>query len=171
MAHYLIPEGSPAPLAGQTEGRPLNEKYYLPEGLPVPITDPGSLHGPYWQGAQDETLKVQRNPATGVYQWPPQWITHDTQSFELEWVEVAPKGMIYSWTRIWHPIHPALKDAVPYLIVVVELPHAGGIRMLGNLLGDPHQKIEIGAQVEAVFEHHDDAVPPFTLVQWRTISG
>jgi hypothetical protein len=25
----------------------------------------------------------------------------------------------------------------------------------------------IGAPVEAVFEPHDDAAPPFTLVQWR----
>ena len=37
----------------------------------------------------------------------------------------------------------------------------------GNLLGDPMQPVEIGASVEAVFEPHDDATPPFTLVQWR----
>jgi hypothetical protein len=39
--------------------------------------------------------------------------------------------------------------------------------MVGNLLGDPMQAVEIGAAVEAVFEPHDDATPPFTLVQWR----
>jgi hypothetical protein len=39
--------------------------------------------------------------------------------------------------------------------------------MLGNLLGDPRQAIQIGAPVEAVFEPHDEATPPFTLVQWR----
>jgi hypothetical protein len=39
--------------------------------------------------------------------------------------------------------------------------------MLGNLLGDPRQEVTIGAPVEAVFEHHNDADPPFTLVQWR----
>ena len=39
--------------------------------------------------------------------------------------------------------------------------------MLGNLLGDPHQEVTIGAAVEAVFEPHDDAPAPYTLVQWR----
>ncbi len=43
----------------------------------------------------------------------------------------------------------------------------GNIRMLGNLLGDPHQDVTIGAPVEAVFEPHDDAPSPYTLVQWR----
>ena len=41
------------------------------------------------------------------------------------------------------------------------------VRMLGNLLGDPGQAVQIGAPVEAVFEPHDEATPPFTLVQWR----
>jgi len=67
-------------------------------------------------------------------------------------------------------VHPALKEVGPYIIVVVELPHAGSVRMLGNLLGDPLQTVEIGAPVEAVFEHHNDAEPPFTLLQWR-VSG
>ena len=29
------------------------------------------------------------------------------------------------------------------------------------------QEVTIGASVEAVFESHDDATPPFTLVQWK----
>jgi uncharacterized OB-fold protein len=60
-----------------------------------------------------------------------------------------------------------LKDLGPYIVVLVELPEAGGVRMLGNLLGDPRQAVQIGASVEAVFEPHDEAAPPFTLVQWR----
>jgi len=144
---------------------------YLPAGLPIPTPERNGLSAPYWEGVRDEVLKVQRNPKTGVYQWPPQWINHDDQSFDVEWVEVAPKGVIYSWTRVWHPVHPALKDHGPYIVVVVELPHAGKVRMLGNLLGDPRQEVVIGAPVEAVFEHHNDAEPPFTLVQWRVTNG
>jgi uncharacterized OB-fold protein len=51
--------------------------------------------------------------------------------------------------------------------VLVELPHAGNTRMLGNLLGDPAQTVTIGAPVTAVFEPHDDAKTPYTLVQWQ----
>ena len=140
---------------------------YLPDGLPIPIPERNGLSRPYWEGLRDEVLRIQRNPATGVYQWPPQWIAHDDQGFDLDWVEVAPRGLIYSWTRVWHPVHAALRDHGPYVVVVVELPHAGNVRMLGNLLGDPRQEVVIGAAVEAVFEHHNDTDPPFTLVQWR----
>jgi len=142
---------------------------YLPPGLPTPVPERNGLSAPYWQGLRDGVLKVQRNPRTGVFQWPPQWIAHDDQGFELDWVEVAPRGVIYSWTRVWHPVHPALQGACPYIVVVAELPQAGNVRMLGNLLGDPRQDVPIGAEVEAVFEHHEDAQPPYTLAQWRRV--
>ena len=41
--------------------------------------------------------------------------------------------------------------------------------MLGNLLGDPTQDVKIGAEVEGVFEHHRDASPPFSLLQWQYV--
>jgi uncharacterized OB-fold protein len=140
---------------------------YLPAGLPIPVPERNGLSAPYWEGLKREALLVQRNPRTGVHQWPAQWIAHDDQGFDLEWVEVEPRGRIYSWTRVWHPVHPALREACPYVVVVVELPHASNIRLLGNLLGDPRQTIEIGANVDAVFEHHSAARPPFSLLQWR----
>ena len=141
--------------------------YYLPSGLPIPVPEHDGLSKPYWEGLRKETIMVQRNPHTGVYQFPPQWISHDTQSFDLEWVAVMPRGVIYSWTRAGHPVHPALKDHGPYIVVLVELPRAGNIRMLGNLLGDPRQLVKIGASVEAVFEPHDLAKVRFTLVHWK----
>ena len=64
-------------------------------------------------------------------------------------------------------VHRALDGHGPYLIVLVELPGAAGIRMVGNLPGDPMRTVTIGAEVEAVFEPHDDATPPYTLVQWQ----
>jgi hypothetical protein len=53
------------------------------------------------------------------------------------------------------------------VVVLVALAHAGGVRMVGNLLGDPLQAVTIDTPVEAVFEAHDEATPPFTLVHWR----
>jgi uncharacterized protein len=140
---------------------------YLPPGLPIPVPEPNGLSKPFWDGLRNETIMVQRNARTKVYQFPPQWICHDTQTFDVEWVSTESRGVIYSWTRVWHPVHPAMKNACPYIVVVVELPQAGRVRMLGNLLGDPRQTVQIGTPVEAVFEHHNDADPPFTLLQWR----
>ena len=80
---------------------------------------------------------------------------------------MATTGRIYSYERVWHPVHRALVDQGPYIVVLVELPHADHVRLVGNLLGDPRQPVPVGAPVAAVFEHHTEAEPPYTLLQWR----
>jgi hypothetical protein len=49
----------------------------------------------------------------------------------------------------------------------VELPDCGGIRLLGNLLGDPKQEVAIGAKVRGAYEHHPGAKPAYSLLQWQ----
>lgn len=144
---------------------------YLASGLPTPRPARDGLDAPYWEGTRRGVLMVQRCRDCGTYQWGPEWMCHHCRSFDVGWTEVSPGGRIYSWQRPYHPVHPALADQGPYLVVLVELPQAGGIRMLGNLIGDPLQSVSIGDDVEAVFEPHDDGEPPFTLVQWQRVPG
>ena len=143
------------------------ESPYLPPGTPAPAPAGDGLDAPYWEAAQEERLLVQRCDGCGLHRWGPEWICHACLGFEAQWVEVEPRGRIYSWERVWHPVHPALTTGCPYVVVLVELPQADNLRMVGNLLGAATDPIEIGTAVEAVFEHHRDAEPPFTLVQWR----
>lgn len=140
---------------------------YLPPGLPIPVAEPDGLAEPYWAGLRQGRLLVQRCAGCGTWQFGPEWICHGCHAFDPAWVEVAPRGRIYSWERIWHPAHPALKEHGPYLAVLVELPAAGHVRMVGNLLGDPMQEVRIGAAVTGVYEHHPDAAPAYSLLQWR----
>jgi uncharacterized OB-fold protein len=135
--------------------------------MPRPVPEPDGLSRPYWEAARRGELMVQRCRACRAWQWGPEWICHACLSFDMDWEPIEGRGQIYSWERVWHPVHPALKEAGPYIVALVELPAAGGIRMLGNLLGDPQQEVRIGAPVEAVFEHHEDGAAPYTLVQWR----
>jgi hypothetical protein len=51
--------------------------------------------------------------------------------------------------------------------VLVELPAADNVRIVGNLLGDPRAPVEINGLVNGVFEQHADADPPYALLQWR----
>ena len=139
----------------------------LPEGLPAPVPTGDGLDARYWEGTRNHELWVQRCAPCGTWQWGPEWICHGCHALEIGWEQVAPEGVIYSWERPWHPVHRALSDACPYVILLVELPHAGGIRMVGNLAGDPLQPFEIGDRVRAVFEDHDEAEVPYTLVQWE----
>lgn len=143
---------------------------YLPEGLAIPVAETDGLSAPYRAGLRDNRLLIQRCVACRNWQFGPEWICHKCHSFDVGWEEVPAEGVIYSWERAWHPVHPALKEAGPYLVVVVEVPQAGGVRLLGNLLGDPLVDVPIGAQVEGVFEHHRDSDPPYTLLQWRLLT-
>jgi len=136
--------------------------FYLPEGLPAPNTA-DALTAPYWEAAKQNKLRIQKCRGCGVWQWGPEWICHRCHSFDLAWEEVAGHGRIYSYQRPHHPVHPALNARGPYIAVLVELPDAGNVRMIGNLLGDAKQAVPIGGAVEAVFEHHAE----YTLVHWR----
>jgi uncharacterized OB-fold protein len=138
---------------------------YLPAGLPAPRPQRDGLDKPYWDGLRERVLRVQRCAQCGTWRWGPEWICHSCRSFDTRWAEVEPKGRIYSWARSWHPVHPALREHGPYVFALIELPQAGNIRMVGNLLGDPLQTVEIGGDVAGVFEPHEG----YALLQWRCV--
>jgi uncharacterized OB-fold protein len=125
----------------------------LPAGLarPIPLAD--GLDAPYWHGTQAHELRVQQCASCSTFRWSPEWLCYACHSFETNWVNVDASGVLFSFQRIWHPASPALAGAGPYITVLVELPQAGNIRMLG-----------------AVFEDHgaadQSAEVPYTLVQW-----
>src|SRR5690606_42027377 len=73
-----------------------------------------SLHdalpiAPYWSGLREGVLRVQRCSHCQAWQFGPEWICHACLRFDPAWAEVEPVGRIYSWERVWHPVHPALK--------------------------------------------------------------
>ena len=140
---------------------------YLPAGLPAPAPSVDGLDTEFWEAAKRHELKVQRCKECSTFQFGPEWICNKCRSFALEWHQVSGKGKIYSWERCWYPVHPALKDRVPYLVVLVELPDAGNVRMVGNLLGDPMQQVSINGDVEVAFE--DNPENGVTLVQWQAL--
>ena len=142
-------------------------KFYLPEGLPIPVPESDGLASVYWNGLREEKLFVQKCTHCGTWQFAPEWICHHCHVFDPAWVEVDAIGHIYSWERVWHPAHSVLKDHGPYLAILVELHQAGTVRMVGNLLGDPMQEVLIGSKVKGIFEHHLKALVPHSLLQWR----
>jgi uncharacterized OB-fold protein len=136
-------------------------------GLPIPVAEPDDLSAPYWTGLRHNRLLVQRCSHCRTWQFGPEWLCHRCHAFDPEWTEVEAWGRIFSWERVWHPSHAVLRNHGPYIAVLVELPHAGGVRMVGNLLGNPTQEVVIGTEVEGAFEHHRDSDPPYSLLQWR----
>lgn len=133
-----------------------------------PTTDPSGLDEPYWAGLRESALVIQRCSSCKSWQWGPEWICYVCRSFHMQWREVPKehgeyRGVIYSWQRVWHAVEPALVSSVPYVVVLVTLPLAGNVRMIGNLLGNQRTTVKIGAQVSAAFEHHER----YSLLQWH----
>jgi uncharacterized OB-fold protein len=160
---------SGAPEEGQAERGEAVPEFVLPERV-TPVPDPTGLDAPYWTAAAEGRLVVQRCLQCERWQWGPEWICYQCHSSDVGWDEVPTtdgeyRGAIYSWERVWHPTDRGLATAVPYVALLVALPSAGDIRMLGNGVDDPHAGVEIGAPVRAVFEHHET----YSLVHWQTI--
>lgn len=142
---------------------------YLAAGLAQPVPQADGLDAPYYAAANEGRLSLQCCNACKQFQWGPEWICHRCHSFDLGWKDVDPKGVIYSYERVWHPVHPALKEQGPYIVALIELPSANNVRVVGNLLGDARAPVKIGSAVKAVFEHHPEAAKPFTLVHWERV--
>src|SRR5260370_29935126 len=122
-------------------------KYYLPEGMPAPAPMHDGLDREFFEAARRHELVIQRCKSCNGFQFGPEWICHRCRSFDLGWHRVSGRGRIYSWIRVHNPTHPSLKEGVPYLVVLVELPDADNVRMIGNLLGDPMQEPSFGGEV------------------------
>jgi uncharacterized OB-fold protein len=71
---------------------------------------------------------------------------------------------VYSYTIIHHAVVPLMRDALPYVVAVVELPDAGGVRIVSNLVDMEPAEVEVGMPVRLVWDDVAEgvAVPRFT---------
>ncbi|WFR72601.1 OB-fold domain-containing protein [Prescottella defluvii] len=134
--------------------------------MPVPL--PTGLDRPFHDALAAHELVLQRCEC-GTWQWPPEVICHRCRRFDPGWDRANAVGRVFSWTKVWHAAHAALEAAVPYVVAVVELPGAGNIRLVGNLLLDEPAtaEVRIGATVRGEFVDHQVDGRTYTLLQWR----
>jgi uncharacterized OB-fold protein len=135
---------------------------YLPETLPLP--QPSTDDAGWWEAAREHRLVIQRCTNCGTFRHTPRPVCYNCRSLGFEWAPVAGKGRIFSAINCVHPVHPAVREAVPYNVVLVELPEAGNVRLVGNVVDTPYEQIEIGMPVEAVWE---DVGEDVTLLRWK----
>jgi uncharacterized OB-fold protein len=140
---------------------------YLPPVLGVPVPLASGVDRPFHEGLAAHRLRLQRCGGCGGWQWPAEVLCYRCRSFDLGWEDVPAEGSLFSWTRVWHPAREGLEAAVPYLAAVVEIPRAGGIRLVGNLLGDPARAPVIGEPLHGVFEDHPARPGGYALLHWQ----
>ena len=140
----------------------MSERFF-PDGMPPPMADATTL--PWWQAAAEHRLVVQRCTACEHTRHPPAPICPQCRSAESDWLPVAGRGEVYTYTVVHRPI--AAGQELPYIIAVIALEDAGGVRMISNLVGLDPDELEIGLAVELVWEDMSAelAIPRFRPVQ------
>ena len=120
---------------------------------PAPI--PSRESQPFWDGCANEQLLLQRCSRCQRYRHPPNPICPDCLSSEHEWVPACGRGTVYTFSVVRHAFRRAWQPLVPYVLAVVEL--AEGPRLLSNVVNVPPEQVQIGMEVELLFEPISEA--------------
>ncbi|MFE5793563.1 bifunctional MaoC family dehydratase N-terminal/OB-fold nucleic acid binding domain-containing protein [Streptomyces sp. NPDC056503] len=117
----------------------------------------------FWEGVAGHRLPIQRCTACGTLRFP--WLPgcNDCGSAEWDTVEASGEGSVYSYVVMHHPPFPAFDP--PYAVGLIEL--AEGVRMVGNVVGVPYDKVRIGMPVRLEFQRVDEELelPVFRAVE------
>ena len=124
----------------------------------------GRIDTPYWQGLAEGELRFPQCAGCNAWTWPVQLRCRACGRRDLTWRAVAPEGRVYSWTRTHLPFIPALARLLPYT-VLVELPQAGGIRILGMFTGDEAQ-LRIGAALTGQLANPSEETMGLHVMRW-----
>ncbi len=116
---------------------------------PVPDAD----SQPFWDGAREGRLRIQRCPDCGRHVFYPRAICPVCMSDRLEWVTASGSGVVYSFTIVHRAAPAGFADDVPYAVGLVDLDE--GVRMMARL---DIEAPEIGQQVAVAFRDLGDGI-------------
>lgn len=117
----------------------------------------------YWEALNAGQLVVQRCGACGAWLPGNRTMCSHCHGFEVSWQPVAATGRVFTWCRTHYPYMSELAELHPYVSVVVELPEAGGVRVLG-LLDPGSAAVEIGDEVLGTIVEPPDSQWP--VLRW-----
>jgi uncharacterized OB-fold protein len=108
---------------------------------------------PFWSALAQGRWVTTACCDCGKQSFPPQIICPHCWSESLEWTDLSPRGVIYSWTRV-HAAPTVFAAEAPYSVCIVDLDC--GIRIPCKLLEGEAAAPSIGMAVEMVRLHYQD---------------
>lgn len=117
-------------------------------------------------------LMLQSCRACGAVQHPPEDLCRACGGHDVAPRASAGSGRVESVAVVHRAVHPALKDRVPYAVVVVSIDDAPGVNIVGNVHGANPHEVKIGARVRVVFEDVADRESGERLLipQWELVA-
>jgi len=123
---------------------------YLPLELPWP--DPPLEARPYWDACDRMELVFQACAACGAPRHPPGPLCPHCRSAEENWIPAPEQGRIYTWTWVHHPSHEAVRESLPYNIVLVTFAGIAGVRLVSNVIDAGAHDLAVGRRVRLVWQ-------------------
>lgn len=130
----------------------------------VPV--PTELDGPYWEGARDHKLMLQRCAGCRLHNAQPRVICPRCHGSDFEWTEVSGKGTLHSYTIVRQTTVAGFQDELPYVVAHVQIDEEPTCFISANLLvaERDYQLLTIDLPVVVAFEDRGDVtVPQFRL--------
>lgn len=116
--------------------------------LPAPIVNADSA--PYWEGARNGKLLLQRCRDCGTLRFFPRYLCTACGSDHTEWAEASGRGTVHSFTIVHRAAFPEFQARTPYVVALIDLEE--GPRMMTNIVGDDALEVAIGEAVTVAFE-------------------
>lgn len=122
----------------------------------------GELNRRFWEALAQHQLEVQRCEACAALRFPIGPVCPRCLSDRYHWQQLSGRGIVLSWVVFRRAYDPAFEADIPYNVALVELEE--GVRMFSNVVGAGLDEIEVGMEVEVVF---DDVAPDLTLSRFK----
>jgi len=129
---------------------------------PVPV--PNADDRQFWEACKKHELCVQKCQACGLLRWPPSFLCPQCHGKESQWIPLAGKGKVYTYTVFHRAFHPAFEKDVPYVTAVIALDE--GPHLLSNIVGCAPDQVTCDMPVEVVWEDRQGghSIPKFRPV-------
>lgn len=114
---------------------------------------------PYWEGARQGRLLLQKCTHCGQTQFLPRHHCANCWNTDLEWVESSGKGRIESCTVVRRAPRPEFET--PYVLAMIMVDE--NVRMMANIVGPNALDAMIGDRVRVTFveDHAGRVLPQF----------
>lgn len=116
--------------------------------LPAPVANADSA--PYWAGAREGKLLLQRCGDCGTLRFFPRYLCTACGSDRTEWAEASGRGTVHSFTIVHRAAFPEFQARTPYVVALIDLEE--GPRMMTNIVGEDALEVAIGDAVVVAFE-------------------
>ncbi len=127
-----------------------------PDALFTPTED--RFTAPFWAAAAQGRLSLPRCASCGVWAMPPLPFCAACHAQGHDWPEIAPEGVLHSFTVVTRAILPEIADHLPYVPATVTFAQAGGLRLVAAVVDVPVGRIRIGMPLRARFDARADGV-------------